>query len=50
MPGYWGFPACGHEARFVSVTARYFRYTFDDRTLFDGIHGWAVEVEVFNMP
>lgn len=50
MPGYWGFPACGHNARFGSVTARYFRYTFDDRTLFDGIHGWAVEVEVFNIP
>ncbi|HMZ21409.1 MAG TPA: hypothetical protein PLD20_25980 [Blastocatellia bacterium] len=49
MPGYWGFPACGHDARFASVTARYFRYTFDDRTLFDGIHGWAVEVEVFNI-
>jgi len=50
MPGNWGFPACGHDARFASVTARYFRYTFDDRTLFDGIHGWAVEVEVFNAP
>jgi hypothetical protein len=39
VPGAWNYPACGHEATFPGVTARYFRYTFDDRTLFDGIHG-----------
>lgn len=43
----WAFPSCGHLATFTPVTARYVRYTFDDRTLFDGIHGWAVEIEVF---
>src|SRR5262245_33990770 len=48
MPGAWYYPASGHEARFPAVSARYFRYTFDDSTLFDGIHGWAVEIEIFN--
>lgn len=46
----WAYPACGHTASFPAVTARYLRYTFDDRTLFDGYHGWAVEIEVFNLP
>ena len=50
MAGYWGYPAGSHDARFPSVTARYFRYTFDDRTLFNNIHGWASEIEVFNAP
>ena len=50
MPGAWYYPACGHEATFAPVTARYFRYAFDDSTLFGGIHGWAVEVELFNAP
>lgn len=48
--GAWYYPGCGHDANFPSVTARYFRYTFDDRTLFGGLHGWAVEIEVFNAP
>ena len=30
--------------------ARYVRYWFDDRTLFGGLHGWAVELEVFAPP
>jgi parallel beta-helix repeat protein len=46
----WGFPTCAHEATFPPVTARYFRFTFDDRTLFRNLHGWAVEIEVFNAP
>ncbi len=50
LPGHWVHPACGHEATFSPVTARYFRYTFDDRTLFRGLHGWAVEIEVFDAP
>lgn len=48
IPGAWYYPGCGHEARFSTVTARYVRYLFDDSTLFGGIHGWAVEFEVFN--
>lgn len=43
----WYFPSCGQTARFGPVTARYVRYWFDDRTLINGIHGWAVELEVF---
>ncbi|MCB0189171.1 MAG: hypothetical protein KDE31_33105, partial [Caldilineaceae bacterium] len=31
------------------VAARYVRYAFDDRTLLDGMHGWAVELEVFGI-
>lgn len=50
LPAAWYYPACAHEAAFSPVTARWFRYTFDDRTLFGGIHGWAVELEVFNAP
>lgn len=50
MPGAWYYPACGHQATFSTVNARYFRYTFDDRTLFGGLHGWAVELEVYNAP
>jgi hypothetical protein len=46
--GAWYYPACGHDATFSPVTARYFRYTFDDTTLFDYMHGWAVEIEVYN--
>jgi probable HAF family extracellular repeat protein/YVTN family beta-propeller protein len=48
MPGAWYQPGCAHEASFAPVTARYVRYLFDDSTLFDGLHGWAVEFEVFN--
>jgi hypothetical protein len=48
LPGYWGHPACGHDATFTPVTARYFRFTFDDRTLFNGIHGWASEIEIYS--
>ncbi len=46
----WGHPACSQGALFAPVTARYMRYWFDDRTLFGGLHGWAVELEVFGMP
>ena len=48
IPGAWYYPGCGHDAKFSSITARYVRYLFDDSTLFGGIHGWAVEFEVFN--
>lgn len=48
IPGAWYYPGCDHDAKFPSVTARYVRYLFDDSTLFGGIHGWAVEFEVFN--
>ena len=41
------FPSCGLSARFTPVSARYVRYSFDDRTLLDGIHLWAMELEVF---
>ena len=43
----WGYPACSQGAIFPPVTDRYVRYWFDDRTLFSGLHGWAVELEVF---
>jgi PKD repeat protein len=43
----WWFPSCAHSARFAPVAARYVRYTFDDRTLLNGLHGWGVELEVF---
>jgi probable HAF family extracellular repeat protein len=46
----WYLPSCAHEATFPPVTARYVRYLFDDSTLFGGLHGWAVEFEVFNAP
>jgi probable HAF family extracellular repeat protein/YVTN family beta-propeller protein len=48
IPGAWYYPGCGHDAKFPSISARYVRYLFDDSTLFGGIHGWAVEFEVFN--
>jgi probable HAF family extracellular repeat protein/YVTN family beta-propeller protein len=48
IPGAWYYPGCSHDAKFPSITARYVRYLFDDSTLFGGIHGWAVEFEVFN--
>ena len=48
IPGAWYHPGCGHDAKFSPITARYVRYLFDDSTLFGGIHGWAVEFEVFN--
>jgi hypothetical protein len=48
--GTWYYPACGFDASFPPVTARYFRYTFDDSALFRGLHAWAVEIEVFNSP
>ncbi len=44
---HWSYPACSQGALFPPVTARYVRYGFDDRTLFGGLHGWAVELEVF---
>ena len=47
-PGAWYHPGCGHDAEFSPITARYVRYLFDDSTLFGGMHGWAVEFEVFN--
>jgi hypothetical protein len=47
MPGAWYDPACSHEATFAPISARYVRYTFDDRTLFNDIHGWATEIEVY---
>lgn len=50
LPGAWYYPACAHEAVFPAVTARYFRFAFDDRTLFGGMHGWAVELELFQAP
>lgn len=43
----WAFPGCGHQATFAPVSARYVRYSFDDTTLLNGIHGWGVELEVF---
>jgi len=46
----WAVPSCGHSASFSPVTARFVRYSFDDRTLFGGFHGWAVEIEVFGQP
>lgn len=44
----WSIPSCRHEATFPPVVARYLRFEFDDRTLFRGLHGWAVEIEVFD--
>lgn len=43
----WYNPTCGHVASFGPVSARYVRYLFDDGTLFYGLHGWAVEIEVY---
>lgn len=43
----WRYPNCGHQATFSPVPARYVRYSFDDTTLFNGMHGWGVELEVF---
>jgi PKD repeat protein len=43
----WLSPSCSHRSSFDGVTARYVRYRFDDRTLLDDYHGWAVEIEVF---
>jgi len=48
LPGFWSFPACAHDVTFPLVTVRYFRYSFDDTTLFSGYHGWAQEIEIFN--
>ena len=43
-----GYPSCAQDARFDQpVVGRYFRYTFDDRTLFNNLHGWVQEIEVF---
>jgi hypothetical protein len=50
MPGAWYYPAGYHEADFPTVKARYVRYSFDDTTLFDGIHGWITQMEVFQIP
>jgi len=43
----WSYPSCSQDAQFPTVTARYVRYWFDDRTLFGGLHGWGIELEVF---
>ena len=43
----WRIPSCGQKAAFAPAAARYVRYSFDDTTLFNGIHGWQVELEVF---
>jgi hypothetical protein len=43
----WNNPSCGHHAQFSPTTARYVRYSFDDSDLFNGVHGWGVELEVF---
>lgn len=43
----WRIPRCAQKAIFTPVQARYIRYFFDDRTLFDGQHGWLQEIEVF---
>ena len=43
----WSFPACAHTASFAPVNARFVRYRFDDSTLFGGLNGWLVELEVF---
>jgi clostripain len=43
----WSRAGCGHSARFAPVQTRYVRYMFDDTTMFDNMHGWAVELEVF---
>ena len=43
----WLYPACANDATFDPVTARYFRYTFNDTDLRNAMHGWAVEIEVF---
>lgn len=44
----WNNQNSALEATFPPVTARYFRYTFDDSTTFNGMHCWAHEIEVFN--
>lgn len=43
----WSGPNCAQHAEFSPVPARYVRYSFDDQSLLGGIHGWAVELEVF---
>lgn len=43
----WRNPTCSHNATFAPVDAQFVRYSFDDTALFDGIHGWASELEVF---
>ena len=43
----WSYPACKLSAVFPPVTARYVRVSFDDTTLFGGLHEWISEVEVF---
>ena len=47
LPGSWVFPACAQQADFPAATARYLRYRFDDTQLFNGIHGWLQELEVY---
>lgn len=56
-PGaYWVSPACGFSAKFGPVTARYVRYSFDDRTTYFipslgcTTHVWATELEVYSAP
>jgi hypothetical protein len=46
----WYYPSCKLSATFPPVSARYVRTSFDDTTLFDGMHEWAVELEVFAWP
>lgn len=43
----WYYPSCSQRAMFSPVSARWVRYSFDDRTLYGGIHGWATELEIF---
>lgn len=45
---HWAYPACKHSAAFSPAAARYMRYSFDDNTLIDGLHGWEMEIEVFS--
>ena len=41
---------CSAYAALQSPTARYLRYSFDDRTTLDGMHAWVQEIEVFGAP
>lgn len=43
----WRTPRCAHQAVFAPTDARYVRYSFNDRTILDGLHGWLQEIEVF---
>jgi len=43
----WSQPSCKLSASFSTVAARYVRVSFDDTTLFGGMHEWANQIEVF---